>query len=91
MTRPKFFYDLEACQINSHYFLLKLVTSPGAYVKEFVHGDCGRTYPSISSLLSTQVSTCFDDCLFSITRLMILILFFLLSGAHSATRCYWDL
>ncbi len=27
----------------------------GAYVKEFVHGDFGRTTPSISEVLNTQV------------------------------------
>jgi hypothetical protein len=28
---------------------------PGTYVKEFVHGDMGRTSPSIASLLNCQV------------------------------------
>ena len=29
-----------------------LTTSAGTYVKEFVHGDMGRTEPSISSILN---------------------------------------
>ena len=28
----------------------------GTYVKEFVHGDLGRTVPSVCSLLDSQVN-----------------------------------
>lgn len=35
----------------SSYFTLHLRTSAGTYVKEFVHGDLGRTSPSVGSLL----------------------------------------
>ena len=28
-----------------------LTTGAGTYVKEFVHGDLGRTHPSVASLL----------------------------------------
>lgn len=42
---------LSSCRINDHWFCLRMSTSAGTYVKEFVHGDCGRTSPSISSLL----------------------------------------
>jgi len=38
-------------RLNPHWFLLRLVTSAGAYVKEFVHGDMGRTQPNVGSLL----------------------------------------
>lgn len=27
----------------------------GTYIKEFVHGDCGRTQPSLGSLLSASL------------------------------------
>jgi hypothetical protein len=44
------------------------VTSAGTYVKEFVHGDLGRTIPNVSSLLQCQadilqldVTWLFDD------------------------------
>ena len=37
--------------LNQHYFILRLVTSAGTYVKEFVHGDLGRTMPNVGSLL----------------------------------------
>lgn len=32
-------------------FILHVKTEAGTYVKEFVHGDFGRTDPSISDLL----------------------------------------
>ena len=37
--------------LNENYFLLHVVTSAGTYVKEFVHGDFGRTEPNLGSLL----------------------------------------
>lgn len=36
---------------SSQYFLLHLCTQAGTYIKEFVHGDLGRTHPSIGSIL----------------------------------------
>jgi hypothetical protein len=49
--RIRHILTLSACRINDHWFRLRMSTSAGTYVKEFVHGDCGRTRPSISSLL----------------------------------------
>lgn len=31
-----------------------MLASAGTYIKEFVHGDLGRTSPSIGSLLSSE-------------------------------------
>ncbi|KAL5706279.1 tRNA pseudouridine(55) synthase [Ranunculus cassubicifolius] len=39
---------------SSQYFLLHLCTQAGTYIKEFVHGDLGRTQPSIGSLLGCR-------------------------------------
>ncbi|XP_015887395.1 uncharacterized protein LOC107422452 isoform X1 [Ziziphus jujuba] len=39
---------------HSQYFLLHLCTQAGTYIKEFVHGDLGRTYPSIGSILDCR-------------------------------------
>ncbi|CAN6582421.1 unnamed protein product [Malus baccata var. baccata] len=39
---------------SSQYFLLHLCTQAGTYIKEFVHGDLGRTQPSIGSILSCR-------------------------------------
>jgi tRNA pseudouridine synthase 10 len=39
-----------------HWFLLHLEAQAGTYVKEFCHGDFGRTSPNVGSLLGgTQV------------------------------------
>jgi len=68
IDRKRFIYDIETVMLNDHYFLLSLVTSAGTYVKEFVHGDLGRTVPNISSLLQCpsdilqlDVTWLFDD------------------------------
>jgi tRNA pseudouridine synthase 10 len=37
---------------------IDLKTSAGTYVKEFVHGDDGRTKPSLSSLLDCNSAKC---------------------------------
>ncbi|KAG0474442.1 hypothetical protein HPP92_014128 [Vanilla planifolia] len=39
---------------NNHFFLLHLCTQAGTYIKEFVHGDLGRTYPSVGSILECR-------------------------------------
>ncbi|KAJ4962712.1 hypothetical protein NE237_022651 [Protea cynaroides] len=39
---------------SSQYFLLYLCTQAGTYIKEFVHGDFGRTHPSIGSILGCR-------------------------------------
>ena len=54
MTRRKIVHDMATQYVNAHFFLLELTTSAGAYVKEFVHGDRGRTVPSVGSLLVSR-------------------------------------
>ncbi|GLT99912.1 hypothetical protein SLE2022_173160 [Rubroshorea leprosula] len=39
---------------SSQYFLLYLCTQAGTYIKEFVHGDLGRTHPSVGSILGCR-------------------------------------
>ena len=39
---------------DRHHFLLFLKTQAGTYIKEFVHGDFGRTVPSLGNLLKTE-------------------------------------
>ncbi|OQR91567.1 tRNA pseudouridine synthase [Achlya hypogyna] len=51
LTRPKVIHDARVEVLNDHYMLLRLTTSAGTYVKEFVHGDLGRTFPNVASLL----------------------------------------
>ncbi|KFK44155.1 hypothetical protein AALP_AA1G222200 [Arabis alpina] len=45
---------VEKIKENSHYFLLHLCTQAGTYIKEFVHGDLGRTTPSMGSILGCR-------------------------------------
>ena len=40
--------------INHNYFRLHVLASAGTYIKELVHGDLGRTTPSVGSLLDTE-------------------------------------
>ncbi|KAJ3680458.1 hypothetical protein LUZ60_016736 [Juncus effusus] len=42
---------VEKISDSTQYFLLHLCTQAGTYIKEFVHGDLGRTTPSIGSML----------------------------------------
>ncbi|KAM7448831.1 putative tRNA pseudouridine synthase Pus10 [Porites harrisoni] len=41
-------------QIDAHHFNLFLKTQAGTYIKEFVHGDFGRTKPNLGQLLNTE-------------------------------------
>jgi tRNA pseudouridine synthase 10 len=54
MTRKKIIHAMKTSWINPHFFQLELTTSAGTYVKEFVHGDRGRTSPNIGSLLGCE-------------------------------------
>ncbi|XP_010539815.1 PREDICTED: putative tRNA pseudouridine synthase Pus10 [Tarenaya hassleriana] len=47
--------NIEKIEGNCQYFLLHLCTQAGTYIKEFVHGDLGRTSPSIGSILGCRV------------------------------------
>ena len=40
---------------DHHLFLLKLATRAGTYVKEFVHGDFGRSEPNVAQILGCDV------------------------------------
>ena len=56
-TRDRTIYNLSARLINAedrHHFLLFLKTQAGTYIKEFVHGDFGRTMPSLGTVLKTE-------------------------------------
>jgi tRNA U54 and U55 pseudouridine synthase Pus10 len=40
--------------VNPHYMVLHVLASAGTYIKELVHGDLGRTTPSVGSILGTE-------------------------------------
>ncbi|XP_021737137.1 putative tRNA pseudouridine synthase Pus10 [Chenopodium quinoa] len=46
--------NIEKMSGSTQYFLLHLCTQAGTYIKEFVHGDLGRTYPSLGSILGCR-------------------------------------
>jgi len=54
LVRPRSIYSCAAEYVNPHFFLLDVTTQAGTYVKEFVHGDRGRTQPSVGSILGCE-------------------------------------
>ncbi|XP_064109081.1 tRNA pseudouridine synthase Pus10-like isoform X1 [Macrobrachium nipponense] len=55
LTRPRIIHEMWASSIDSFFFKLHLTTQAGTYIKEFVHGDLGRTTPNIRSILGLDV------------------------------------
>ena len=51
-----------AKRVDAHYFRLELSTQAGTYVKEFVHGDLRRTYPSVASIMACKTNILELDC-----------------------------
>ena len=45
---------IEIITESPHYFNLTMRTQAGCYVKEFVHGDLGRSLPNLGSLLEMR-------------------------------------
>lgn len=54
LNRKRFISEVKCCYLTPHHFLLSLRTTAGTYVKEWVHGDLGRTRPSVKSILFSQ-------------------------------------
>ncbi|XP_054286795.1 tRNA pseudouridine synthase Pus10 [Macrosteles quadrilineatus] len=61
-TRPRTVHWMKVsnvtCVDNKTYFRLQLNTQAGTYIKEFVHGDFGRTKPSVGELLGGVTADC---------------------------------
>mmetsp|Transcript_21295 Transcript_21295/g.68050 ORF Transcript_21295/g.68050 Transcript_21295/m.68050 type:complete len:181 (-) Transcript_21295:103-645(-) len=53
-SRPRSVYTLRATRLAPRFASLDLTTQAGTYVKEFVHGDFGRTSPSLGDLLGCE-------------------------------------
>jgi len=62
MIRERHVLTCSATRVDDHYFRLHLSTDAGTYVKEFVHGDLGRTIPSVSKLLGCKTDILELDC-----------------------------
>lgn len=61
-VRERNILHARATKIDDHHFRLELSTQAGTYVKEFVHGDFGRTIPSVSSLMDCKTNLLQLDC-----------------------------
>lgn len=52
-VRERTVYKMSAEVVEDNLFSLQVSAQAGTYVKEFVHGDFGRTVPSLGELLKT--------------------------------------
>lgn len=52
LVRDKYIYRMKAVKVNDNYAILHLLAGAGTYIKEFVHGDIGRTIPSVGTLIN---------------------------------------
>jgi tRNA pseudouridine synthase 10 len=48
-------YRISATYLNSHFAVVTLEAQAGTYIKEFIHGDLGRTKPSFGDLMKRSV------------------------------------
>ncbi|KAM9792217.1 tRNA pseudouridine synthase Pus10 [Neosynchiropus ocellatus] len=53
-VRQRVIHSMSTRYLDPHHFYLGLKTQAGTYVKEFVHGDFGRTKPNLCELLQTD-------------------------------------
>uniref|UniRef100_A0A8C8ZYU8 tRNA pseudouridine synthase Pus10 n=1 Tax=Prolemur simus TaxID=1328070 RepID=A0A8C8ZYU8_PROSS len=51
-VRTRVIHFMETHYVDAHHFRLYLKTQAGTYIKEFVHGDFGRTKPNIGLLMN---------------------------------------
>ncbi|XP_051801603.1 putative tRNA pseudouridine synthase Pus10 [Acanthochromis polyacanthus] len=52
--RQRVIHSMNTRFLDPHHFYLGLKTQAGTYIKEFVHGDFGRTKPNLCQLLKTD-------------------------------------
>nr|XP_047132390.1 tRNA pseudouridine synthase Pus10 isoform X2 [Hydra vulgaris] len=55
ITRERTIYETNLTRVDEFHYDLFITTQAGTYVKEFVHGDFGRTNPSLRTLLNADV------------------------------------
>ncbi len=54
-TREKYIYEVKVKEIiNPHFMIIEIKSSAGTYIKEFVNGDLGRTYPSLCDVIGNE-------------------------------------
>lgn len=62
--RVRMVYDVAWRLVSPHVFELYIRCQGGLYVKEFVHGDGGRTTPNVADLLNTRLEVLELDVLY---------------------------
>ncbi|KAJ1933067.1 hypothetical protein EC988_009242, partial [Linderina pennispora] len=50
LTRPKKLLALEVIPLEGCFYKVRIESEAGTYIKEFVHGDLGRTVPSLADM-----------------------------------------
>ncbi len=55
LDRPRWLHSIRLTSLTPRFAILDLATQAGTYIKEFVHGDLGRTTPSLGGLLSRLI------------------------------------
>ena len=54
-VREKYIYEIKIKEkINPHFMIIEIKSSAGTYIKEFVNGDLGRTYPSLGDIMGNE-------------------------------------
>ena len=54
MVRDKIIHKVNYLKINERNIILYILSSAGTYIKEFIHGDFGRTVPNLSILMQNE-------------------------------------
>lgn len=55
MVRDKEVYEMNLVRcVTKRIFVMDVVAGAGTYIKELVHGDCGRTKPNVAELLGCE-------------------------------------
>ncbi|OII77635.1 hypothetical protein cand_014510 [Cryptosporidium andersoni] len=49
-------FNINIKEINENSFKLDLITEAGMYIKEFVHGDFGRTVPNLGDIIQKVIN-----------------------------------
>ncbi|VDK67292.1 unnamed protein product [Anisakis simplex] len=51
LNRERNIFDLKLNFIDEYHFICRLETESGTYIKEFIHGDFGRTRPCLAEVM----------------------------------------
>ena len=54
MTREKVIHRVIVKPVNEMFQVVFVLSSAGTYIKEFIHGDLGRTLPNFGTLFGTE-------------------------------------